>query len=229
MPASNLRRAILLGFLAASTAVLCFGWFSTAPISAAGPIGREVAVSRHLQDGEEFQLSPGELIAYGEKLFNAAWTTQERGGRPLTKGTGAPLSDPNDPLRFPRAFNRVSGPDANSCSGCHNAPFGITGGGGDIVANVVRARAALRLRHLRRNEASPTAVRSTSAAGRSHCRPSATRAITLGMFGSGFIEMLARQMTADLQAIRDTMSPGQTRPLHTKDVSLRRARPPCRR
>src|SRR5216117_2770505 len=54
----------------------------------------------------------------------------------MTKGTGAPLSDPSSPLTFPRNFNRISAPDANSCAGCHNAPFGIAGGGGDIVANV---------------------------------------------------------------------------------------------
>ena len=38
----------------------------------------------------------------------------------------------------------------------------------------------------------------------------ADRRATLGMFGSGFIEMLARQMTADLQAIRDGTAPGQS-------------------
>ena len=62
------------------------------------------------------------LIAHGELLFSANWTHQEGGGRPLTKGTGAPLSDPSSPLVFPRNFNRVSAPDANSCAGCHNSP-----------------------------------------------------------------------------------------------------------
>src|SRR2546425_2586318 len=40
------------------------------------------------------------------------------------------------------------------------------------------------------------------------------------MNGSGFIEMLARQMTADLQGIRDSMGPGGTRTLVTKGVSF---------
>jgi hypothetical protein len=35
-----------------------------------------------------------------------------------------------------RAFNRPSGPDANSCAGCHSALYGIAGGGGDFVTNV---------------------------------------------------------------------------------------------
>jgi len=62
------------------------------------------------------------------------WTSQEGAGRPLTKGTGMPLSNAHEPLVFPRNFNRISGPDTNSCSGCHNKPY--IGGGGDIAANV---------------------------------------------------------------------------------------------
>jgi len=34
-------------------------------------IGREVSIARHLQDGEEFELSTPKLIAFGEKLFRA--------------------------------------------------------------------------------------------------------------------------------------------------------------
>jgi hypothetical protein len=40
---------------------------------------------------------------------------------------------------------------------------------------------------------------------------------TIGMFGSGFIEMLARQITADLQAIRDHTAPGTRRALVLSD------------
>ena len=118
--------AILLAGLAASSG-------QAADLS---EIGREVSVPRHLQDGEEFQVPLKVLLDHGRLLFIANWTAQEGGGRPLAKGTGAPLSDPSQPLVFPRAFNRLSGPDANSCAGCHNAPFGVPGGGGDIVGNV---------------------------------------------------------------------------------------------
>src|SRR4029079_3467502 len=58
------------------------------------------------------------------------------GGRPLTKGTGRPLADPSRPLTGARAFNLISAPDANSRAGCHNAPYRISGGGGDGVTNV---------------------------------------------------------------------------------------------
>src|SRR5437588_253509 len=92
-------------------------------------IGREMAVPRHLQDGEEFTLSTKALIEHGRTLFTAAWTIEDGGGRPLIKGTGNPLGDTTSPLLFPRNFNRISAPDANSCAGCHNLPFGIPGGG----------------------------------------------------------------------------------------------------
>src|SRR5712664_1459073 len=87
-----------------------------------------------MRDGEEFRTPIPQLIEYGRKLFMANWTIQEGAGRPSSTGTGSPLSDSTQPLVFPRAFNRISGPDANSCAGCHNQPY--AGGGGDIVTNV---------------------------------------------------------------------------------------------
>src|SRR6516225_12248477 len=86
-------------------------------------IGKEVSVPQHLQDGQEFQVSLRDLIDFGSRLFSARWTTQEGQGRPQTKGTGSPLFDPTSLLTFPRNFDRLSGPDANSCAGCHNTPF----------------------------------------------------------------------------------------------------------
>src|SRR5215813_8148600 len=61
-------------------------------------IGQEVAVPRHLQDGEEFTTPLAKLLAHGQLLFTANWTIQEGGGRPLTKNTGTPVTDPTSPL-----------------------------------------------------------------------------------------------------------------------------------
>ena len=103
-------------------------------------LGSEVAIPVHLQDGEEFTTPIEQLIRYGARLFSAKFTVQEGAGRPQSKGTGAPISDPSSPLVFPRNFDRLSSPDANSCSGCHNAP--LAGAGGDQHAGAVaRARA----------------------------------------------------------------------------------------
>lgn len=189
-------------------------------------IGREVAVERHLQDGEEVTMPLHKLLKYGEKLFTANFTVEEGAGRPLTKGTGGNLSDSSDPLIFPRNFNRLSGPEANSCAGCHNEPF--TGGGGDRVTEVfvlgqrfdsatfdhndtIAAKGALDERgaFVTQNDHSV-----------SGSEDFANERKTIGMFGSGYIEMLARQMTADLQSIRDSVAPGHKGVLITKGISF---------
>jgi len=43
---------------------------------------------------------------------------------------------------------------------------------------------------------------------------------TIGMFGSGFIEMLARQITADLKGIHDATPPGAAGILVSKGISF---------
>src|SRR4029078_9058087 len=84
-------------------------------------VGREVAIPEHLQSGQWFPAPLRDLLAHGQRLFSAVWTAEEGGGRPRTKGTGAPLSDPSSPLEFPRSFKRLSGPPANSCAAVHAA------------------------------------------------------------------------------------------------------------
>jgi hypothetical protein len=188
---------------------------------ASAQIGREVAVPHHLADGQEFSISRGALLEHGRLLFAANWTRQEGAGRPLVKGTGGALADRTDPLVFPRNFNRFSAPDANSCAGCHNMPFGIAGGGGDIVANVFVM--AQRFDFATMNLA-PDGFRMKGTSDE-RGRPISVESLgnsrnTLGMFGSGYVEMLARQMTADLQKIRDTIGPGQSAALGAKGVSF---------
>ncbi len=186
------------------------------------PIGREVAVSRHLDNGEEYQLSLQRLLDHGELLFRANWTVQEGAGRPLSKGLPGvpPLSDMSHPLVGPRNHNRFSGPDANSCAGCHNAPFGIAGGGGDAVTNVFVLGQRFDALTLDANDTIPTAG-AVDERGRPVTLDSAAdERATLGMFGAGYIEMLARQMTADLQQIRNATEPATSRALVSKGVSF---------
>ena len=164
-------------------------------------IGREVSVPRHLQNDEEFDLPIDRLIQFGQKLFSAKWTIQEGQGRPLSKGTGDPLVDLLSPLLFPRNFNRLSGPDSNSCSGCHNEP--VVGGGGDRVSEVFVL--AQRFDFATMDHADSMVTRgSIDEGGRFVTMASLfNERKTVGMNGSGFVEMLARQMTAELQRIRD--------------------------
>jgi Di-haem oxidoreductase, putative peroxidase len=191
-----------------------------ANVVAQSPVGRELSVPRHLEDGDEFRIPLDALRAHGERLFTAMWTDQEGGGRPLTKGTGALLADPSRPLTFPRNFNRVSAPDANSCAGCHNLP--VAGGGGDVVTNAFVLGQRFDLASFDVRDILPTQGAFDERGMPATLQSIANSRATPGMFGSGYIEMLARQMTADLQAIRDRVPPGHWSPLVTKGVSFGR-------
>jgi cytochrome c peroxidase len=181
-------------------------------------IGREVSVPIHLQDGQEFSIPLNALLSHGKLLFNANWTDQEGGGRPLTKGTGRPLSDPSRPLKGARGFNRVSAPDANSCAGCHNAPYGISGGGGDFVTNVFVLGQRFDFATFDPADTLPTRGTIDETGQAANLQTAADLRATTGMFGAGYLEMLARQMTEELQQIRDSIQRGETKDLVAKGI-----------
>lgn len=214
-------RRSCLGLLA--IAVAAFAWSS--PLEAEDFVpGIEVSVPAHMQDGEEFEVPIQTLNQHGKDLFAAMWTIQEGGGRPESKGTGAPLADPDSPLLFPRNFNRLSAPDANSCAGCHNLPR--IGGGGDIVANVFVLGQRFDFATFDPNDTIPTRGGANELGEITTLDQLANSRATLGMFGSGYIEMLARQMTAELQQQVAAVGPGQSRALEAKGVpfgTIRRA------
>lgn len=122
-------------------------------------------------------MSFDEIFKAGKKLFNARFNRLDGQGRPATTGGGAPRT-PDEP-----AFIRTSGPDATSCSGCHAQPR--SGGAGDFVANVFVLAQTL--------DPVTTSIDPLFSNERN----------TLGMMGAGPIEMLAREMTAELHRIRD--------------------------
>jgi hypothetical protein len=217
-PSRLFRRLVLAAGAAGLAAVVLIG--SNGTLSAGPPIGQEVAAKQRLADGQEFELTILQLLKHGERFFEANWTIQEGGGRPLTKGTGNPVSDPAAPLLFPRNFNRISAPDANSCAGCHNAPFGISGGGGDFVTNVVVLGQRFDHATFDHEDLLPTRGAVDEVGDFVLAGTIGNSRGTLGMFGSGYIEMLARQITMDLQAIRNTIAPGQSKPLVSKGISF---------
>jgi len=199
------------------------GFAPRAQVLGAGPappssIGREVSVLTHLQDGQEFSLPLGALLAHGKLLFDANWTAQEGGGRPLTKGTGRPLADPSRPLSGLRAFNRVSAPDANSCTGCHNAPYSISGGGGDVVTNVFVLGQRFDFATFDPADTLPTRGAVDEAGKPVSLQNAGDFRATTGMFGAGYLEMVARQMTDELQRTRDTIQMGDTKALVAKGI-----------
>jgi hypothetical protein len=146
------------------------------------------------------------LLEIGEVIFAARWNKLDGQGRPAATGAGTPTR--RDLVRDV-GFIRTSGPDATSCADCHNQP--TTGGAGGFVANVFVLAQVL------------DPVTESVSGEFSNERN------TLGMNGSGAIEMLAREMTGDLLAIRDAArsearSSGKdvSLPLITKEVNFGR-------
>lgn len=183
-------------------------------------IGQETSGYIRIPEGRASSLPLTQLLQRGKTAFSALWTTEEGGGRPLTTGTGNPLADPSRRLDFPFNFNRVSAMDSNGCAGCHNAPFGVPGGGGDFVTGVFVAAQRFDAASFDSND--PLTLGGTfdeSGAATTLSTIGNYRA-TLGMFGSGYIEMLARQITADLQQQRDGLAAGESTPLTSKGISF---------
>lgn len=166
-----------------------------------GPVIREHVNQKEIDAGH-WPLDA--LLRKGRELFVASFNAFDGAGRPEATGDGTPT--PRAQRAFPDNFNRSSGPDSNTCVGCHNLPR--AGGGGDNVANVF-VLAQL-------NEFTQDISANTG-----------NERNTMGMWGSGAIEMLAREMTADLQEIRKTAAQQAaathvaiTLPLVTKGISF---------
>src|SRR5438045_7009320 len=93
-------------------------------------IGERPAIEVHLDQAriEAGETSLQECIRRGRILFGAVFNALDGQGRPLTTGGGLARAAGQP------TFIRTSGPDSNSCAGCHAQPR--VGGGGDFVANV---------------------------------------------------------------------------------------------
>ncbi len=178
-------------------------------------IGDEPAITRHIsqEDVEAGKYSTEELLQHGRDIFMASFNTLDGAGRPELTGDGSARRA----RMMPDNFNRISGPDANSCMGCHNLPE--LGGGGDNVSNtfVLAQNNPFVDFDGDLDEGGPNQTLKTVGNERG----------TVGMFGSGFVELLAREMTLDLHAIRDdamrqARESGQpvTANLETKGVSF---------
>jgi hypothetical protein len=119
------------------------------------------------------------LIERGRTLFKAKFTTADGAGRPKATQAIIPTrrrAGVNPP------FTRTSGPDSNSCFGCHNDP--VEGGSGDDVSNAFVSEGF-------------------ESAQFDNIDPSfSSERHTIALMGAGLVELLAREMTADLQAIR---------------------------
>jgi CxxC motif-containing protein (DUF1111 family) len=185
-----MRRIVPLALLATASTVACVRSSQEHPAASVEATGDTAVVGTHLseRDIEGGKVSVDDLIAQGEKLFVADFNELDGASRPKTTGTGVPRNE----RVFPENFNRISAPDSNSCAGCHNEPR--PGGGGDNVANVFVLGQRFEFVNFDGGIGDGNQVHTLQNV--------ADERNTLGMFGSGFIEMLSREMSTDLLAIR---------------------------
>ena len=160
-------------------------------------IGERPVVEEHLDQGEieSGQIQLRHVIDHGGLVFNARWNALDGQGRPASTGGGAPRV-PDEP-----EFSQISGPDASSCAGCHHQ--GGSGGGAEFGIGNVFVLGQLE-----------DPILTTTDPLFSNERGS------LGMHGAGPIEMLAREMTEELHAIRDeaAATAAQTNQDQTRDL-----------
>ena len=140
--------------------------------------------------------SLSKAIADGRALFAAKFNVLDGGGRPFATGD----SKPTPRLESGPAFHRISGPDANSCFGCHSQPR--LGGSGDLAANVFFGA----------QFADP--IVDTIRGERSNERNSPS------LFGVGAIEISAREITSDLHELRAIAIAESRRTSRTVEVNL---------
>jgi cytochrome c peroxidase len=159
---------------------------ATSPVAAAAdepPPWAERAIREHIDFATlQGTLSPDQLhalIAAGEHLFTARFTAADGLGRPLATQAIIPTLRKR-PVDI--AFRRTAGMDANACSSCHNEP--APGGAGSFTANVFVSEGF------------------ESADFESLDPQFSNERNTNHLFGSGLVELLAREMTADLRAQR---------------------------
>lgn len=140
-------------------------------------LGDVPAIPVHMNetDIESGRVPFDEVVKYGETLFTAVFNKLDGAGRPATTADMKPRTPQPGMLR-------TTGPDAHSCASCHNRPR--IGGGGDFATNVfVIADSTAKVK----DSISPEFV---------------NERMTVSIFGSGPIEMLAREMTRELQGTR---------------------------
>jgi len=99
-------------------------------------------------------------------------------------------------------------------------PYGIPGGGGDFVTNVFVLGQRFDFATFDKRDSLPTRGAVDEEGNPVTLQNIGDLRATTGLFGAGYLEMLACQMTAELQAIRDSLELGQIKPLIAKGVSF---------
>ena len=213
------RSLALTRFALTRVAVLAVAFLAACGGSGGGaeaiPVGEGPAVGLRLRHDDLIN-GRGDIVAaldHGRRLFLASFNDHDGAGRPATTGTGGSRMR----RAAPQNFNRLSGPDAGSCVACHNKPF--VGGAGDNVANVFVLAQDFPHLNFDGGEGDRFADHGLRDVGNERN--------TIGMFGAGFVELAAREMSVALQATRDAARDealatrrAVTKPLVAKGISF---------
>ena len=146
--------------------------------------GEGPMIKNHFDQNKINDYELEEIIEHGEFLFKVSFNELDGLGRPETSGT----TKTRPRRESPQNFNRISGPDANACVACHNLPR--IGGGGDNSNNVFGLASDIDFATLEGSVGSEDD--SSSVLDITNERN------TIGVFGSGLVELLSREITSDL-------------------------------
>jgi len=147
-------------------------------------LGEGPMIKNHFDQNKINDYDLEEIIEHGEFLFKVSFNELDGLGRPETSGT----TKTRPRRESPQNFNRISGPDANACVACHNLPR--IGGGGDNSNNVFGLASDIDFATLEGSVGSEDD--SSSVLDITNERN------TIGVFGSGLVELLSREITSDL-------------------------------
>ncbi|MCG6858272.1 MAG: hypothetical protein LJE67_09410 [Salaquimonas sp.] len=176
--------ASLLAVVLAGTVGFPVAGIAAEAATRAGPVPwAEQAITAHVDSS----LYTGTLDAdalkrlrdEGERLFTAKFTPTDGLGRPMATGAITPVKAKRPPQSL---FSRTAGMDSNGCSSCHAEP--APGGAGNFAVNVFVSEGF------------------TNADFDSLDPQFSNERNTNHIFGAGLVELLAREMTADLHRLR---------------------------
>lgn len=145
-------------------------------------IGERPILTHHVDQAQidNGSVAFSELLLSGQQIFTARFNSLDGYGRPLNTSAGVLRARP--PAPYDRAM-RTSGPDTSTCTGCHNQPR--SGGAGDFNSNLFSGLGAK----------DPIEFSVSNGISNERNPPS--------IFGAGAREMLGREMSFDLIAIRE--------------------------
>jgi cytochrome c peroxidase len=168
-------------FVWSTVAVFMFAVHNAASAQTTGLFERTEAIGKlkNIPSGKLDRSALDQLTEIGNQLFKAKFSDIDGVGRP---GATQAIIPTKSRRILASGLARTSGPDAGSCAACHNDP--VSGGAGDFVTNVFVSEGFTNANF------DTTDPQFSNERGTNH------------LFGAGLVELLAREMSDDLSALR---------------------------